>query len=462
MDIRISEKILSNFKDFWKACKNEEKLNIVTKGGRNSSKSTTVSIRLIYNRMKSRSHALVIRKIDKTLRRSCREQLIWAIKHLGVESKWKWSKAQQGEMTLTYKPTGASIFFEGANNPEKIKSYKTSDMPIVDIWFEELAEFKNEDEVTVITNSILRAELSDDVNYKFFFSYNPPKRKQNWTNKKYETQFIHKNTFIHHSTYLDNKFCSKEFIEEAENLKNTNIQKYKWIYLGEPIGGGVVPFENLNFRKITDEEYNSFDNIRQGIDWGYANDEFAFVRNHYDKTRRKLYFMNEIYEIKLSNRLAKDKIIDIYKKDANIYLQRNLNGETFNNFFKYKNNEHYNESESDYIERLIKYFMSIQIKADSSEPKSVNEMREYGLNCVGAKKGPGSVEYGEKWLDDLEEIVIDYERTPNTAKEFENIDYQVDKDGNIKNKLEDINNHCIDSCRYSLEDDMDEQQAIWF
>ncbi|RAP24758.1 hypothetical protein C2W64_02765 [Brevibacillus laterosporus] len=48
--------------------------------------------------------------------------------------------------------------------------------------------------------------------------------------------------------------------------------------------------------------------------------------------------------------------------------------------------------------------------------------------CVskGAKKGPGSVEYGEKWLDDLEEIVIDAERTPNLARELENIDYQTD------------------------------------
>lgn len=409
--VKLSEKVLPHFFDLWKACNDPNILNIVAKGGRNSSKSTTISERLIYNRMKYKSHALVIRKIDKTLRRSCREQLIWSIKHLGVENSWKWSKAPSGDMTLTYVPTGASIFFEGANNPEKIKSYKTSDMPVTDLWFEELAEFKEEEEITTITNSVLRAELPEGLFYKFFFSYNPPKRKQSWVNKKYNTQFIPKNTFVHHSTYLNNPYVSKAFVEEAEEMKKKNEHKYRWIYLGEPIGGGVVPFENLVFRKITDDEIKIFDNIRQGIDWGYAADPFAFVKLHYDKTRRKLYFIDEVYQVKLSNREAADKI----------------------------------------KAKKCQYNLTI---ADSAEPKSVDEMRLYNLNIKGARKGPGSVEYGEKWLDDLEEIVIDYGRTPNIAKEYENIDYQVDKDGNIKNKLEDTDNHTIDATRYALEDDM--------
>lgn len=91
---------------------------------------------------------------------------------------------------------------------------------------------------------------------------------------------------------------------------------------------------------------------------------------------------------------------------------------------------------------------------DSAEPKSVDELKSYDITAKGAKKGPGSVEYGEKWLDDLEEIVIDVKRTPNVAREFENIDYQVDKDGNPKAKLEDKDNHTIDATRYALEDDM--------
>ena len=92
--------------------------------------------------------------------------------------------------------------------------------------------------------------------------------------------------------------------------------------------------------------------------------------------------------------------------------------------------------------------------ADSAEPKSIADLKSRGISIVGAKKGPGSVETGEKWLDELEEIVIDYERTPHIAAEFEAIDYQVDKDGNIRNKLMDVDNHTIDATRYGCENDM--------
>jgi phage terminase large subunit len=417
--IKISDKILPSFFEMWKACDNKDILNIVCKGGRNSSKSTTISIRLIFNRMKYKSHALIIRKIDKSLRRSCREQLIWAIKHLNVEHFWDYSLTPLGDMTLTYKPTNTKIFFEGANNPEKIKSYKTNDLPITDIWFEELEEFKQEDEINTITNSILRSKLNAGLNYKFFYSYNPPKRKQNWINKKYESINQPNYTFIHYSSYLQNKYVSDFFKIEAEHIKNTNLKRYEWEYLGLPIGGGILPFNNLQFKTITDKEIENFDNIRQGIDWGYANDPFCFVRLYYDKTKKIIYVFDEIYQIKLSNKDATRKIL----------------------------NKKYND---------------ITIIADSSEPKSIDELKSYGIKICGAKKGPGSVEYGEKWLDELEAIVIDYKRTPNVAKEFEEIDYEVDRDGNIKSKLEDKNNHAIDSIRYALSNDMDTKQAIYF
>lgn len=47
------------------------------------------------------------------------------------------------------------------------------------------------------------------------------------------------------------------------------------------------------------------------------------------------------------------------------------------------------------------------IIADSAEPKSISEMIQYGLNIIGAKKGPDSVDYGIKFLQGLEEIIID-------------------------------------------------------
>ena len=408
MHKRISEIINRNFHEFWKTINSNKYLYHVLKGGRASAKSTHIAIWLVLALMKYPVTCLCIRKVGNTLAESVFEQLKEAIEILNVGHVWK---IQKSPLQLIYIPRGNKFIFRGADDPAKIKSIKMSKFPIAFVWFEELAEFKTEDEVTTIVNSVLRAELPPELSYKVIYSYNPPKRKQSWVNKKFETQFIQGNTYVHHSTYLDNPHISKAFIEEAEEVKNKNNFKYRWEYLGEPIGSGVVPFSNLEFRTITDEEIKSFDNIRQGNDFGYATDPMAFVRLHYDKKRRTIYFIDEIYGVKMSIRELADKI-------------------------------------------KAKGYNDTHVTCDSAEPRSIAELRELGIKALKAKKGPGSIEFGENWLDDLEAIVIDNKRTPNTAKEFENIDYQTDKDGNVIPKLEDKDNHSVDSTRYALELDM--------
>lgn len=406
--MRISEKINSNFHEFWIAANTDHYLKHVLKGGRGSAKSTHIGFRLIRDMMKYPVSTLVVRKVGNTLGESVFEQLKECIELLEVSEYWK---VQKSPLQLIYLPRGNKIIFRGADDPSKIKSIKMSKFPLAYLWIEELAEFKTEEEVGTIENSILRSELPIGLHYKFYYSYNPPKRKQSWVNKRYETHSIPSNTYVHHSSYLDNPYISKAFIEEAEHVRQTNEFKYRWEYLGEPIGSGIVPFNNLVFRTITDDEMQSFDNIRQGNDWGYATDPLAFVRLHYDKTRRRIYFMDEFYGV----------------KKFNSELAKQLSSKGYNR---------------------------TTTTADSAEPKSIAEMNTLGCKFKGAKKGQGSVEYGENWLDELEEIVIDPKRTPNVAREFESIDYVVDKDGNPKAKLEDKDNHTLDATRYALEDDM--------
>jgi len=404
--IKLSEIISPAFYEPWRAL--DKYTTVVLKGGRASGKSTTAALWIVTELMRNGVDALVVRKVGATLRDSVYAQLKSAIKILGVEAHWE---ERVSPLSLKYVPTGTRILFRGADDAIKIKSIKSADNPIAILWIEELAEFRSADEVGVIVNSVIRAELDAGLKYSIIFTYNPPKRKQNWVNALYGTQFINKNVFVHHSSYLDNPYTSKAFIEEAENVRARNEHVYNWTYMGQPIGGGVVPFNNLTFRKITDEEMAQFDNIRQGMDFGYAADPYAFVRWHYDRTRRKLYALDEHYGVKISNAEAADWIkARGYETETTI--------------------------------------------ADSAEPKSIADLKSRGISIVGAKKGPGSVETGEKWLDELEEIVIDYERTPHIAAEFEAIDYQVDKDGNIRNKLMDVDNHTIDATRYGCENDM--------
>ena len=414
--VNLSDKILPHFYDSWLAYDDPKYLHIYEKGGRGSSKSTTITMKIIMNRMKTKTHAVIVRKVGRTLRYSTRNQILWGIHYLGVQDKFKWSDTPSGDMTIEYRPTGTKIFFEGADG-DKIKGWKTYDMPTTDIFFEEITDFKTDEELTSIKLSILREILPDGYKYTFFHAYNPPKRRGHWVNKTCESIFQPDNVYIHHSDYRDNiKFLPPEFMEEADNVKAKSKRRYDWEYLGLPIGSGVVPFDNLSFRTITDDEIKRFDNIRQGIDWGYGVDPVSFGRMHLDKTRNILYIFDEIYGVKISNRELAEKI-------------------------------------------RAKGYHSDLITCDSAEPKSVSEMNnEHGLKCIGAKKGAGSVEYGEKWLDDLEEIVIDPERCPNIAREFENIDYETDKDGNPKARLQDKDNHSIDMCRYACESDMKQQK----
>jgi phage terminase large subunit len=408
MKRKLSEFLPKAFHPVWKASINPNILNIICKGGRGSGKSSDIAHVIVQLLMRYPLNGVGIRKVDNTIELSIFEQIKWAISEQGVSHLFKVNKSP---MRVTYIPRGNYMVFRGAQEPERIKSLKSANFPFAIAWLEELAEFKTEDEVTTITNSLLRGELDNGLFYKFFYSYNPPKRKQSWVNKKYETQFVADNTFVHHSTYLDNPFISKQFIEEAEVAKKRNELRYRWEYLGHAIGSGVVPFDNLVFREITDDEIKTFDNIRQGEDFGYAVDPYSFVRWHYDKTRNRIYAMDEYYGVKISNRQS----------------------------VKWVKEKGYHDT------------MTI---GDSAEPKSIAEQKELGMKVKGAKKGPDSVEYGERWLDDLDAIVIDPKRTPNIAREFENIDYETDRDGNPKAKLEDKDNHTVDSTRYAFEDDM--------
>lgn len=409
---KLSDFIPKAFASTWRAALNSNILNVVEKGGRGSGKSSDIAHIITQLLMRYAVNAVGIRYVDNTLEQSIYEQMKWAIEEQGVTHLFKFNKSP---LRITYIPRGNYMIFRGAQNPERIKSLKDSKFPFTIGWIEELAEFKSEDEVTTITNSLLRGELYDGLFYKFFYSYNPPKRKQSWVNKKYETSFQPKNTFVHHSTYHDNPFISKEFVEEAEATRARNQRRYDWEYLGKAIGSGIVPFDNLQVvpESITDDMVDNFDNIRNAVDFGYATDPLAFVRWHYDKKKNGIYAIDELYGQKISNR-------------------------SFANWLKQKN------------------FQSDEIFADSAEPKSIAELRsEHNIPHIkGVRKGPDSVEYGEQWLDDLDFICIDPKRTPKIAWEFENIDYQVDKDGNPKPRLEDKNNHAIDATRYAFSMDM--------
>ena len=412
--LKISDLLTPKFYPLYSAWKSNKYTRLVCKGGRGSAKSTNIALILVVDLMQYPVNTICFRKVGETLRKSVYEQIKWAIKFLGVEEYFEYKLSP---LEIIYKERGNKFIFMGVDDPQKSKSIKEAQFPVARYWFEELAEFKNEDEVETVLNSIFRGKLEKGLIYKGFFSYNPPKMKHNWVNKKYNYSFIENNVFVHHSTYLDNPHISEEFIKEAEAVKAKDETKYKLVYMGEPIGNGLVPFPNLEIREIEASEIAGLEKFRNGVDWGYGVDPLAFVRWGYDKKKGIIYALDEYYGVGLKNRNL-----------ANYILSKG-----------------YDEL----------------VMCDSAEPKSIDELKEYDISAWGAKKGAGSVEYGEKWLSDLEAIVIDPKRTPNISREFEMIDYDTDREGNPLPRLCDSNNHTIDATRYAFSNDLKKGKWVY-
>ena len=412
--LKISDLLTPKFYPLYLAWKSNKYTRLVCKGGRGSAKSTNIALILVVDLMQYPVNTICFRKVGETLRKSVYEQIKWAIKFLGVEEYFEYKLSP---LEIIYKERGNKFIFMGVDDPQKSKSIKEAQFPVARYWFEELAEFKNEDEVETVLNSIFRGKLEKGLIYKGFFSYNPPKMKHNWVNKKYNYSFIEKNVYVHHSTYLENPHISEEFIEEAEAVKAKDETKYRLVYMGEPIGNGLVPFPNLEIREIEAIEIAGLEKFRNGVDWGYGVDPLAFVRWGYDKKKGIIYALDEYYGVGLKNRNL-----------ANYILSKG-----------------YDEL----------------VMCDSAEPKSIDELKEYDISAWGAKKGAGSVEYGEKWLSDLEAIVIDPKRTPNISREFEMIDYDTDREGNPLPRLCDSNNHTIDATRYAFSNDMKKGKWVY-
>ena len=375
-------------------------------GGRGSGKSSFISIEIILGMMKDENaNAVVLRKVGANLKDSVFEQLCWAIEMLGVGAEWE---EKTFPLRLTLKKTGQKIVFKGGDEPRKIKSIKFRKGYARFMWYEEADEFGGMDEIRIINQSLMRGH----GRFSVFYSFNPPKEKRHWINC--EVLKEREDTAVYRSVYTDmpKEWLGDVFISEAEYLKRVNLREYEHEYMGKATGGEGEIFENVVIRKISDEEIAEFDKVSRGLDWGYASDPLHYTVNNYDRKRKRLWIFYEMQKSGLTN-----------EKAARIILEENKD--------------------------------NALVICDSAEPKSIAELCYWGVNAVGAKKGPGSIEFGIKWLKNLEEIVIDGERCPNTAREFLEYAFEEDGNGGYKAFYPDRNNHSIDAVRYSRQYDMD-------
>ena len=373
------------------------------KGGRGSTKSSFISLVIVRGLLADpNANAIIYRKVGNTIKDSVYSQMLWAIDQLQLAP---WFQAKVSPFELIYKPTGQRVLFRGADDPLKSKSIKLQHGYFRYLWFEELSEFRGMEDIRTIKQSVFRG-VDRGVT---LYSYNPPKSAQNWVNAEALKSVTGR--LVHHSTYLDvpKEWLKEAFISEAERLAQSNERAYRNEYMGEVTGTGGTVFDNLVLREISADEIGGFGATYAGLDFGWFPDPLHFVRCAYDPARRRLCIFDEYRTVKTSN-------ADVYRI---LTEQKQLTA-------------------------------ADEVIADSAEMKSVNDMRSYGMRCIAATKGPGSVRASMRWLQALNEIVIDPARCPEAAKEFSQYEYERTRDGEFVDAYPDANNHAIDAVRYAL------------
>lgn len=376
-------------------------IEYVFEGGRGGLKSSFVAFKIVeLIKNNPQMHACITRQVAGTLKDSVYANMKWAINELGLMEEFE---CKVSPLEIKYIKTGQTIYFRGLDDETKLKSIKPEFGYIGILWKEEKDQMKGDAQERSVNQSVLRG---GDESYDFS-SYNPPKSKSNWVNR---IKLVpNPKRVIHHSSYLEAppEWLGQKFIDDAAHLKEINPEAYEHEYLGVPNGDGGNVFEYLEIRDITDEEISHMDRIFAGVDYGWYPDAFCYLRTYYDSAREKIYLIDELYVNKWSN----SKTAEWIKK---------------------------------------KGYDDYTMICDSAEPKSVNDFRDAGLPARGAIKGPGSIEYGFKFLQ-TKTIVIDPRRTPNAYKEITEYEYDRDKEGNVISGYPDGKDHAISALRYAYE-----------
>lgn len=366
-------------------------------GGASSGKSHGVFQKIVIKALKDWKKPrkiLVLRKVGATVRDSVFADVQATLSYFGILNMCKINmSAFRIEL-----PNGAEFIFKGMDNPEKIKSIKG----ISDVVMEEASEFTLDD----YTQLTLRLRDKAHKQKQIYLMFNPVS-KANWV---YNAFFVKKpkNTVVYQTTYKDNRFLDALTKENIEELANRNEAYYKIYALGE-----FATLDKLVFPKYTKALLNK-DDLRQitsyfGLDYGFINDPSAFMHVKIDDDRKRLYVVEEYVKKGLTNDKIAESITTLgYAKE--------------------------------------------QIRADSAEKKSNQELRNLGISrVIDVKKGAGSVMQGIQYLLQYEWIVD--ERCVKTIEELENYTWKKDKATNeYINEPVDSYNHCLDAIRYAIQD----------
>lgn len=201
-------------------------------------------------------------------------------------------------------------------------------------------------------------------------------------------------------TYLDNEALPEEIVHSIESRKNNKSwwQVYGLGQLGEVEGRVYVGWKEI------EEIPHEARLVRRGLDFGYTNDPTALIDIY--EYNNGYIFDEQLYRKGMQNKQIADFILNL---------------------------EHEN----------------CLVIGDSAEPKSIDEIRSYGIAIQPTVKGPGSINQGVQLVQSVQCSYT--RRSTNIRKEYNNYLYKVDREGKSLNVPEDLWNHAMDAIRYGVQ-----------
>ncbi|MCK9592694.1 MAG: PBSX family phage terminase large subunit [Methanoregula sp.] len=360
---------------------------VLSYGGSGSSKSWTQTQYEIIRALQSKETILVCRRYASTLKHS----VIALFSRILADWQFRDLYTENKSDKVFFFVNGSQIIFKGMDDTEKIKSIAG----ITRIWMEEANEFSQDD------FNQLNLRLRGRDNLQLTMTFNPIDENL-WINKLFflSGQYTDQTTIIK-TTYKDNRFIDDIYKQELERYQRIDPNYHRIYARGE---WGIIDEARI-FRTWEFSEFPERDArvIVYGLDFGYSQDPTAVVRVAvWDNC---IYIDEVLYQIGLTN-------ADI----ARLIKQDGYHGEP--------------------------------VACDSAEPKSIQDLRNFGIQALSADKGKGSINAG---IDNLKRNTVYISpRSRNIQRENLHYKWKKDKLGNFLPVPEDANCHLIDSIRYSL------------
>lgn len=405
-EVWLPDAVGRGYRDFW----NFRGRYRVVKGSRASKKSKTTALWYIYNMMKyPDANLLVIRKVFRTLRDSCYSELRWASKRLGVSDFWDF---KESPLEMTYKPTGQKIFFRGLDDPQKINSITAATGSLCWLWLEEAYEISAEDDFNMLDEAI-RGKGAAKVFKQITITFNPWDERH-WLKRRFFDSTGSEDVLAVTKNYTCNEFLDEADLRLFETMKVQNPRRYRVAGLGEwGVNEGAV-YVNWSEERFDPVKIRNAKGIKAvfGLDFGYTNDPSALFCGLLDSETLKLFVFDELYEKGLTNSMLFSRFCEMGCEDE-------------------------------------------IIRADSAEPKSIDELRGLGVHRIrAARKGPDSIRSGIQRIQNYSVIV--HPRCVNFMREIGGYVWEKDQTGKTLNRPVGGDDHLMDAMRYALEEAGDE------